>query len=379
MNYPSHKQTQWATTLGCKLSRWPLTYLGVPLGMPSNNIAIWDKVIQKFHNNLNNWAASHLNMAGKLVLLKATLDSLPSYQFNFLVMPKGVEHKIDSISGKFLYGNHKLRLTNQSTLLLNKQSGGLGITNLTNRNLAMLGKIWWRIKENKNNNWLRLLKSKYGQNTNMWTTAQNRNNKSLLMRNLTFILEYHEIANYLNHSQFKWQANEGNRIYFCEDIWIKDVSLATAFPRLYRLSKNKFVFISDFLNTWSENITVLQHLWYRTLRQQEQEDATLINDILQSYTVSETDDHLIWKVNDKAYNTATMYNRLNSTNNNNDYRWAFIWTLKIPPKIRTFLWKISRNILPTKQFLANRLRDLNLSSICTLCNNAVENIYHMFV
>lgn len=129
MNYPTHKQMQWETTLGCKLGNWPLTYLGVPLGMPSNNIAIWDKVIQKFHNNLNNWAASHLKMAGKLVLMKATLDSLSAYWFNFLVMLKGVKDKIDSIRGKFLSGNHKLCLTNWSTLLLNKQSGGLGITN----------------------------------------------------------------------------------------------------------------------------------------------------------------------------------------------------------------------------------------------------------
>lgn len=191
--------------------------------MPYNNIAIWDKLIQKFHNNLNNWAATHLNMAGKLVLMKATLDSLLVYWFNFLLMPKGVNRKIDSIRGNFLWGNHKLRLTNWSKVMLNKNSGGLGITNLAYRNLAMLGKTWWRIKENKNAHWIKLLKSKYGNDINSWTTTEYRTNKSPLMKNLTYLHEHHEATNLLNRDQFKWRVNKGDIILFWEDIWIKEV------------------------------------------------------------------------------------------------------------------------------------------------------------
>lgn len=131
----------------------------------------------------------------------------------------------------------------------------------------MLGKIWWRIKENKNSNWLRFLKSKYGHDSSTWTNAHNRNNKSLLMRNLTYLLEHQEVARYLNHRQFKWLANKENRIHFWEDIWFRDVPLATSFPRLYSLSKHKQAYISDLLDIWNKNVTVPQHLWSRTLRQ----------------------------------------------------------------------------------------------------------------
>lgn len=34
------QQSLWATTLGCQIGNWPLHYLGVPLGIPQNNIAL---------------------------------------------------------------------------------------------------------------------------------------------------------------------------------------------------------------------------------------------------------------------------------------------------------------------------------------------------
>lgn len=94
----------------------------------------------KIPKNLNNWAWSHLNMAGKLVLLKATLDSLPIYGFNFFIMPKGIKKRINIIRRNFLWGNNKLRLVNWHLVTSNKNRGGLGVTDLEQRNLAMMFK-----------------------------------------------------------------------------------------------------------------------------------------------------------------------------------------------------------------------------------------------
>lgn len=104
-------------------------------------------------------------MAGKLVLLKATLDNLLIYWFNFLLMPKSVRDKIDNIRRDFIWGKGKLRLTNWNIVTTSKLKGGLGVTNLEYRNLAMLGKTWWRILENNDMPWIRLLKEKYGQDS----------------------------------------------------------------------------------------------------------------------------------------------------------------------------------------------------------------------
>ena len=34
--------------------------------------------------------------------------------------------------------------------------------------------------------------------------------------------------------------------------------------------------------------------------------------------------------------------------------WKEIWQLKVPPKIKNFLWRACRNTLPTKQALMKR-------------------------
>lgn len=79
-----------------------MRYLGVPLGIQQNSITLWKPLINKFKNSLSNWKGSYLNMAGKLVLLKATLDSLPIYWFNLFIMPKGIKQHIDIMRRNFL-------------------------------------------------------------------------------------------------------------------------------------------------------------------------------------------------------------------------------------------------------------------------------------
>ncbi|KAK1385275.1 hypothetical protein POM88_023010 [Heracleum sosnowskyi] len=104
VNYHSQQQVEWATTLSCKIGMWPIKYLGVPPGISQSNIKLWEPLIKRFQNNLNDWASNHLNMASKLVLMKATLDSLPIYWFNFFKMPAGVRKK-NSIRNSFLWGS----------------------------------------------------------------------------------------------------------------------------------------------------------------------------------------------------------------------------------------------------------------------------------
>lgn len=140
LNYNAHDQRRWADTLGCNIGSWPLKYLGVSLGLIHNSRQLWDPMILKFNNKLNNWANLHLNLAGKLVLLKATLDSLPIYWFNFFHMPVGIRKKLDMIRRTFLWGKDKLHPIKWDIVTLNKSQGRLGVSNLEHRNSAMFGK-----------------------------------------------------------------------------------------------------------------------------------------------------------------------------------------------------------------------------------------------
>lgn len=61
-----------------------------------------------------------------------------------------------------------------------------------------------------------------------------------------------------------------------------------------------------------------------------------------------------------------------------NFRWSFLWTMKVPPKIKVLIWKLYKNILPTKVFLCNRIPINNISTVCTACNSADETAHHIF-
>lgn len=55
------------------------------------------------------------------------------------------------------------------------------------------------------------------------------------------------------------------------------------------------------------------------------------------------------------------------------------WKFKIPPKVKFFLWKLEHKVLPTKEFLAGRLHNFNLSPLCSWCSIYEESLQHLFM
>lgn len=58
--------------------------------------------------------------------------------------------------------------------------------------------------------------------------------------------------------------------------------------------------------------------------------------------------------------------------------WKFIWKLKVPMKIKVFLWKVHLNILHTKVFVASRGIMFDESICCSLCGKVRETTEHIF-
>jgi len=75
------KKDQWADSaaqmLDCMLVQLPITYLGVPLGANMRRFSLWQCIIEKIQNRLGSWKTGCISRAGRLVLIKAILNSLP--------------------------------------------------------------------------------------------------------------------------------------------------------------------------------------------------------------------------------------------------------------------------------------------------------------
>ncbi|KAL0427322.1 UNVERIFIED_CONTAM: hypothetical protein Slati_2907000 [Sesamum latifolium] len=57
--------------------------------------------------------------------------------------------------------------------------------------------------------------------------------------------------------------------------------------------------------------------------------------------------------------------------------WSFLWSAKIPPKIKMFLWRLSKDALPT----GYNLRPRKLSNVegCPVCKVEEEDVRHAMI
>lgn len=73
-----------------------------------------------------------------------------------------------------------------------------------------------------------------------------------------------------------------------------------------------------------------------------------------------------------------MQNMANESNTASNSRfWRKLWNLKIPNKVKHFLWRALSNCLPTKVLLLTKRVQVNAS--CAMCNDSHESIMHILV
>ena len=107
-----------------------------------------------------------MTKAGKLVLIKSVLSSLPIFQSSLLLAPKSITVQIAKILRDFLRnggkGNHnKIHLVNWETIKRPTSEGRLQIRDPKLANLALGGKLVWQIFADKNDPVSKLFSLKY--------------------------------------------------------------------------------------------------------------------------------------------------------------------------------------------------------------------------
>lgn len=83
------------------------TYLGLPLAKESIKAEIWTKLIEKLRGKLQSWGVYWLNLAGRIILIKAILSALPIYQFATTLAPAGIHKHMELIIRGFLWKGGK--------------------------------------------------------------------------------------------------------------------------------------------------------------------------------------------------------------------------------------------------------------------------------
>lgn len=145
-------------------------YLGTPVLFDRKRANSFEPLFTKCYASLQGWKAKLLSKAGRTVLLKSVLSANPIYQMQCLAFPKTTLDNIEKMQRE-LWWNKKdyskgIYTKAWVSFCSSIDCGGLGIRNPHKKNISMLTNLAWRLLNNPNLLWVKILKHKYFSKSN---------------------------------------------------------------------------------------------------------------------------------------------------------------------------------------------------------------------
>ena len=127
----------------CVIGKFPVKYFGIPLHHDRLRREDLQPLIENILKRITRWRGKLLSSAAERILIQACLASIPIYLLSFFKFPKWALHIIDTHMANFMWndeeGNQKIHLVNWPSICTKKDFGGLGISNLQDLNIYLIG------------------------------------------------------------------------------------------------------------------------------------------------------------------------------------------------------------------------------------------------
>jgi hypothetical protein len=340
-------------------------YLGVPLVGRAPKRSDYNYIINQVKTKLSAWKAKHLSFAGRVTLSKAVIEAIPVYPMMTVAIPKACLNELQKIQRAFIWGDdnsgRKYHAVSWGNVTLPKVYGGLGMRRLVQMNKACLMKLGWAIRSGKEALWIEVIKGKYDrQNTNFEHVVVKAQDSSL-WKSLVQTWHYFDLYEY-------WNIGKGDSVRAWSDKWlftgtsIEDMGIMVPDNMQSMMVKDlvddngcwKF----DLLNTWLPH-NIISKL-YAILPPPSDGDI----------------DRRVWSGTDNGqFSIASAYNLLCSLGDHNrEMGWVRIWKLKVPERIRSFIWLVRHDRLITNY----RKSKMHIGEPwCTHCVDIIEDTLHV--
>lgn len=273
---------------------------------------------------------------------------------------------MEQLIRNFLWGSsqnaRKCHLVNWQTVTLSKPGGGLGLRRLDLMNEAFLAKLRWRLLQNENGLWAQVLKTKYSITSTDCTTWRPKSSMSVVWKGIL------KSVPILVKGSAKLPKN-GSNTTFWNDKWVGDgplINKATTFvhlPDRYRSVRSYWC--SRFGWKWDQ----LQH----TLPQAVLDEIAAI--IIEDDT--DLEDLTVWRHESASlFSVSSAYDiACNHPAKTEAAKWNAIWKLKLPSRIKTFLWLARHEKILTNSSRARR--GMTDDSFCHICRDKIEDADHV--
>ncbi|KAK3204299.1 hypothetical protein Dsin_018345 [Dipteronia sinensis] len=329
-------------------------------GQPVCKERVWKK--------LRGWKDSFFFFGGKDILIKAVAQAIPSYAMSIFQLPIGFCKELGAMFSKFWWGskegNRKISWVKWVTLCQPKNQGELGFKDLLSFNQSLLSKQAWRILTCPNSLVAQIFKVKYFKNGD-FLNASVKTGGSHVWRSIVW-------GRSLLSSGLRWVVGDGSNISVFKDRWIPrpntfktitpdpghDLCVADLLLRNYRgwdvdklrralLSVDKGIVLSIPIS-WSGGSDSLAWRF----------DKRGVYTVQSGYRLA-----LSQKVSASAYTSSIAH-----------HWWETFWRLKLPPKVKVFVWRACWNALPSLENLWKRKVIGSLR--CDRCAGPVESSCH---
>ncbi|KAJ1704151.1 hypothetical protein LUZ63_003930 [Rhynchospora breviuscula] len=339
-------------------------YLGILLSPNGDAKRNGIRLLEKIKQKLSGWKTSMLSHAGRLVLIKSVLMTMPVYFMSLEMLPKGVIKEINSLMAKFLWGktgqNRYLTFIAWKKVCRPVDMGGLGVKDLESFGEALFLKLVWSLAADEDKPWVKICKAKYYPNVGFWR-AKNVSVGSKMWRQIMSKKEFFQ-------DTVMWDVQNGEKICALSQPWFQGWSVqheASKHDRSIRVKE----LIDDGTGQW--NMHELNRLF------QPHQVQQILQENNKPITNENLHDRLIWKVAKNGKFTAREgYNELLQPQRNmivdQHSMWEGWWKNKnITPRIKIFLWRLINKGLPMALHMHSRFP--NFPPICQRCQE--ENEY----
>jgi hypothetical protein len=231
--------------MGTEAKSFPQTHLGFPLSSAKLPQSAFQFLLDRFDRYLAGWKAALLSKGGRLALLAAALDSLPTYFMASLLLPILILQKIDRKRKSFFWAGDDHYsgaqcLVAWDSVCLSKPDGGIGVKNLRVQNVCLLLKFCYKTLHNPTTPW------------NIWITnlspypVSQGNNSSFLGKNINKHMD-------TLRSVTQCSVGNGKATSFWLDRWILPEPLANAFLAIFSHHLHPYGLVSDIMQEGVQN------------------------------------------------------------------------------------------------------------------------------
>jgi hypothetical protein len=163
------------------------TYLGLPSMVGRSKKATFAYIKDRIWRKINSLRSRPLSKAGKEVMIKSVLQSIPAYVMSIYLLPDSLINEIERMINAFWWGggnnNKGIRWFAWDKLACSKEDGGLGFRDFQMFNMAMVAKQGWNFISKPTSLVARVFKARYFPHSS-FTNASLGNNPSFVWRSI---------------------------------------------------------------------------------------------------------------------------------------------------------------------------------------------------